>query len=633
MPLAAFALPHLAFAACFAVLALALGRRIAALACPRVDWPREARWGLPLAVGIGALACLASLLGALGLLTRPALLALAAAAALAAGPEWRRLLGGAVTAEPGQPAEPAAAAAARGVAPRQIFPRIWILCAVVAALPCLVLALYPPTGFDALLYHLPAAARFAARSRIALAPELRFPAFPWLNEVLFAAALKLYDDLAAQLVQCTVHLATAALLWEWGRRAFGAWVGALAAALWLGSPLATWLAASAYVEPLVALFLLATAAALDLAERTGDGRALVLAGGLAGCAAATKYQGLLAIALVALWTSTRAPAGQRLRAALLPLAAAAAVALPWYAWIGAATGDPLFPLLTRAGHAPAGTLHLASRAAGVLTLPWHAVVDRGALPYPPGSPFLWALWPLPWLAWRRLPRTVPGPRTLAAIALAGGLAVAFVGADARLVSVVGPLAALSIAAVVAPWAVARWGEAGAAPRLAALALVALLPAWLYTARLVFRRGPIPADAAARDGFLRRQLPGYAALAWVDAAAGGRANVYGMWAENLRYFAAGRYLGDWFGPARFETTLALAGRPAELHARLRGLGADHLLIRRMPWRRDLAPFDVPRLAPFFRLEYRDAEAVVLALDATAARPAVSQGARPTPAGGG
>ena len=607
MPLAGFVLSHLAFVAGFAALSVALGRRLGALVCPEVDWPSEGRWGLPLALGVGAIGCLASLLGAAGLLTRASLVALAAAAVLAAAPEWRPLLRDGWGLATG---------------PR----RGWLLCALAAALPCLLLALYPPTGFDALLYHLPAARGFAASGRIAVAPELRFPAFPWLNEVLFAAALELQDDVAAQLVGCVAHLGTAALLWEWGRRRFGAWTGALAAALWLGSPLAAWLAASAYVEPLVALLLLAAAAALDLAERAHDGRALLLAGGLAGCAAATKYQGLLAVAMVAAWTWLGAPAGRRLRTSLPPLLVAAAVALPWYAWIARATGDPLFPVLTKASHAQAaGGLHAGERITGALELPWRAVVDRGPQPYPPGSPLLWWLWPLPLLAWRRAPQA----RRLAGVALAGGLAIAVVNADARLVSVVGPLAGLAIAAVLAPWAAARWGEAGAAPRLTALALVALLPAWLYTARLAIRRGPIPADPAARESYLRRQLPGFGALSWLNATAGRRATVYGMWAEDLRYYAAGSFRGDWFGPGRFADALALADRPAELQAFLAGLGVDHLLIRRMPWQRDLSPFDSTRLEPCFRLEYRDAEAVVLA---PAQRPRPPDLARKGVAGG-
>jgi hypothetical protein len=38
MQFAGFALSHLAFAACFAALSVALGRRLAALVCPEVDW-------------------------------------------------------------------------------------------------------------------------------------------------------------------------------------------------------------------------------------------------------------------------------------------------------------------------------------------------------------------------------------------------------------------------------------------------------------------------------------------------------------------------------------------------------------------------------------------------------------------
>ena len=93
MPLAGFVLSHLAFVACFAALSVALGRRLAALVCPAVDWPGDGgRWGLPLALGVGAIGCLASLLGSIGLLTRPSLVLLAVAAALAAAPEWRSLL-------------------------------------------------------------------------------------------------------------------------------------------------------------------------------------------------------------------------------------------------------------------------------------------------------------------------------------------------------------------------------------------------------------------------------------------------------------------------------------------------------------------------------------------------------------
>jgi hypothetical protein len=634
MACAVFVLAHLAFATFFAVLAAALGRRLAALAGPAA---RAERWGLPLALGLGAIGCALSLLATAGRLTAPWLIVLLAAAAGVAAPEWRPLL--------------AAVAAAARRPRRQWAPAA--LAALVAAAPSLALALYPPTGFDALLYHLPAAARFASSGRLTVAPELRFPALPWLNELLFAAAMRLQDDVAAQLFECVAFLGAAALLWEMGSRRCGPWAGALGAALWLGSPLAAWAAASAYVEPLVALFLLATVEALLLAREAREPRMLILAGALAGCAAATKYQGLFAIGLVAAWTlrhgapdapSTNAPPGEppepsptaagnapdahrvpagrawrtwrTWRTLAPPLLVAAAVALPWYVWIGAATGDPLFPLLTRLGHPPLTGVPRPP--------PWQVLLAHPCLalrpaiwPYPPGSPLLWLLAPLPLLGWRRFPLAAQ----LATAGLALVLVTAAIHPDPRLLSVAGPLFAGAIAAVVAPWSLARWGAAGAAgaaPRLLAITLLALLPGCSYTALLAARRGAIPCDAVGRESYLRRQLPGYGALSWLNSVHGRRYSVYGLWAENLRYYATGRFLGDWYGPAPFAAAVRAAGRPADLRAFLVTAGADHLLVRRSPGQRDLLPCDDRRVVPFLRLEHCDGEASVWAVAAPAGR---------------
>src|ERR1700674_2911547 len=97
-----FVVSHLAFATFFAVIATALGRRLAALAGPAA---RTERWGLPLALGLGAIGCAMSLLAAAGRLTAPWLVVLLAAAAGAAAPEWRRPQGaaGAAAARPRRP--------------------------------------------------------------------------------------------------------------------------------------------------------------------------------------------------------------------------------------------------------------------------------------------------------------------------------------------------------------------------------------------------------------------------------------------------------------------------------------------------------------------------------------------------
>lgn len=229
-------------------------------------------------------------------------------------------------------------------------------------------------------------------------------------------------------------------------------------------------------------------------------------------------------------------------------------------------------------------------------------------PYPPGSPALWLAAPLPLLAWRRFP--VAGG--LGAAGLAMAVATAAVHPDARMISVAGPLFAGGIAAVAVPWSLARWGTAGAAPRLLAVTLAVLLPGWCWSAAAAARRGAVPHDAASRAAYLRHALPGYAALAWLDAAHGRRCTVYGLWAENLRYYAAGRFVGDWYGAFPFAAAERAAARPAELHAFLLRAGADHLLVRRLPWAPALPallPCGDPRLLPYLRAERCDGEASV------------------------
>jgi hypothetical protein len=281
-----------------------------------------------------------------------------------------------------------------------------------------------------------------------------------------------------------------------------------------------------------------------------------------------------------------------------------------------ATGDPLFPLLARLAHpalagVPRTSAWQALRLAG--SVPWRTVRQE-VWPYPPGSPLLWLLAPLPLCCRRRFPLAAG----LGAAGLALVLLTAGVHADPRMLAVAGPLFAAAIGAVVAPWSLARWGAAGAAPRLLAIGLLALLPGWCYLALLAARRGAVPHDPAGRESYLRRQLPGYGALSWLNSAYGRRYAVYGLWAENLRYYAAGSFVGDWYGAAPFAAALRAAGRPADLRAFLVTAGADHLLVRRVAGQIDPVPCGDPRFAAVLRLEYCDGEASVWAVETAARR---------------
>jgi 4-amino-4-deoxy-L-arabinose transferase-like glycosyltransferase len=523
---------------------------------------------------------------------------------------------------------------------------LFLFLLLLVAAPLFLLALYPPTTFDATTYHLPTAAAFARTGALPFLADLRAPVFPPLAELLSAIALLFADDVAAQLVQLLAAALTAGLLVTWGRHGFRPGAGPVAAALFLGSPLVVHLAASAYVE--MTLTLLATAALFAAARWRGTGSAgwLVLAGFFAGSAAAVKYLGLYFVAAVGIAALAGAARGRRLRAALVVAAVALATLLPAYARIAAHTGNPVFPFLpevfgrspwtrpaAEAADAPLDLeehpAELARRWARLPLLPYDLVFERGRTNHqPPLSPFY--LLALPAVAVgavrdRRLRRLL--------LPAAGYVALfPLLPQDARYLVPVLPLASLAAAEALLglgelrprrvgsggggataalPAQNARHGGRALRRRVltALLALACFLPGWLYAGWRIARQGPVPATAAARERYLASSLPVYPAVRFLNRNRGRAYAVYALHAENLAYFARGRFLGDWNGPAAFGELLPLLHDPAALHAKLRALGADHLLLVRG---KDYRLPEDPAFRRLFREVYADSRARVFAL---------------------
>ncbi|MBC8645634.1 MAG: glycosyltransferase family 39 protein, partial [Thermoanaerobaculia bacterium] len=274
-----------------------------------------------------------------------------------------------------------------------------IAAAALLLAPLLLLPLYPPTAFDATMYHLPYARAFVSSGSVPFLPGLRFPVFPQMAEALFALLLLVSGDVAAQCLQTFFTLSTAGLLFLWGRRLFSRTAGALAAALYLGSPIVGYFSATAYADPALAFFSVAALYAFSRWRVSAQSRWLAVAGFLAGSAAATKYLGLFCVVLLgAAVLLTRIPARRR-RATAIFFVCALAAAGPWYARIAAHTGNPVFPYLPQifgssawdlGGHQPrmeaAGPL--LRRFASVVLWPWDLVFRRERFGWhPPWSPF------------------------------------------------------------------------------------------------------------------------------------------------------------------------------------------------------------------------------------------------------
>ncbi|HEV2855805.1 MAG TPA: hypothetical protein VHC97_23660 [Thermoanaerobaculia bacterium] len=590
--LAGFFLPLLALAATSYV----LGRMI----LWRLPFAsRLERGTVSSALGLALLAHLLLLLGFVELL-RPIPVLLLAAAVHAAGiPAWRELW--------------------TAVRPR----RAWGIALGLA--PLVMLALYPPTAFDATLYHLPFARAFATSGGVPFLVDRRFPVFPQASEILFAAVMLFGRDVAAHGVELLAALLTAALLVAWGRRAVPGYLSAgwIAAAVFLGNPIVPYLAGTAYIEPGLTLFVAASLYTLDR-WRSGGGTAwLALAAAFGATAADVKYLGLFFLGIaglaVVLAGGRSRPVPARLREGLLFAAVAVALLAPWYLRIYLHTGNPIFPYLPQVFGGslwqslprPEVGEPLGGRLLRWVRLPWDILFERGRYNQePPFSPVFLAALPL--LAFGAL-RDV---RVRFLLATAGVYAFAFtwLPSDSRYLVAVLPL--MSLAAVGSMAALAdRWPRL-ASHRLAwALGLASLLPGWLYPVYRIAKQGPLPLTSEAREAYLARRLPVYPAVAWLNRTRGSAYTVWALKAESMAYFADGRFLGDWIGPASFDRVLDDLKGPADLHARLRRLGADHLLVPRdkespsFPQDADLRPWFEPvyedRWARLYELRLTDA----------------------------
>jgi hypothetical protein len=548
----AWALLHALYAAALALIAYGLGR----LVLRRLP-PSPLSTAASTALGLGILGEALFLLASMGWLTRGAVLALLVISSLAIRP----------------------------VKPPMI---------LLATAPAFVLALYPPTGFDATMYHLPFARLFAETGRLAFADTLRFPVFPQLGELLFSAALLVTDDVTAQLTQWLSLAVTTIAVAAIARELAGDRAATLAPALWLGTPLALYLGGNAYIDCTLTMFVtLAFGAWLEW-KRTAHIGWAALAGAFAGFAASTKYHGLFFVlaVLLALRRAGVPPASRRASrpsedsaagadsaardvprlAGGTPALLALLIAAPWYARIWAETGSPLFPYFSSlfGRHEWQTTLDRQMETAAVPAIDplGRALFDPIAQGMAPHSPWVLLLLPFAVFAAVREPRL----RFPLGAALVYALLVSPL--DWRFMIAVVPLIAIGIAV----------GLLRASPSLRntrpavviAIASILAAPGLGWATLLIIKYGAIPATQEARDRFLSRRIAVYDALRFLRDR-GDRPVVYLLHAENAAYYCPARCLGEHYGPYRYDK-LPLDD-PRQLAATLRRFGVQVLVVDR------------------------------------------------------
>ena len=450
-------------------------------------------------------------------------------------------------------------------------------------------ALYPPTAFDAVTYHLPHAQAFVETHSLPFSPELRYPVFPHLTEALFALVMFFWDDTATALVQTLCMFLVAISLYAAGREFFSRQVGLLAAALWMGNPVTVWFASVAYVDVGLAAFVSVGGLAFASWLKTHRTAWLVVSGLLLGFGAAIKYHGLFFVAALGLVSCVLCLRRRQLRLAGLLWIMALVVALPWYARIYHYTDNPLFPLFPGVfGHSewslnlaalpfeesatrlekPAspslaaiprnltktGIYRVLTNPLDFFTLPWKLTLGAERkmgprLPFSAAyllfSPLLvWGLFRSSRIRW--LMALIP-PYVFLWYAT---------GSDIRyLLYVLGFLSLATAAAVLRVTRVAPardWlADKPQDLLIATLCLLALVPsAWLIGRELLDRGAP-PTTEEQRLAYRVKALPPlYQTIEVLNERYGHKYRAYGVRTAKFTYYAQGNLLGDFYGPYRY-----------------------------------------------------------------------------------
>jgi len=481
---------------------------------------------------------------------------------------------------------PALASLADGL--RRALERPW-LC-VLIGLPLLFAlwaCLVPPHQYDALVYHLALPQEYLRAGRLYAPAGIVYAHFPQNGEMLFTLALDMGSDLLAQMYVWLASALAIGWLLTYGRRVTSAapWAAVLVAT----HTAVLLLSSTAYVEPLVMLWMTGAILAFEASDEGAERGPLLLSAIFMGLALGTKYYaGLLAVLLV-----LRLAWRGRWKAAVLHAAVAGALFAPWLIKNWIMVGNPVFPFLYKVFPATkiGWTSELASGYFAVLTEYGHAhgflkdalslpvLLLRNPLRFGGGMDVLgdygWDLtlwlWAYGlWAAWRGRERR--GLALLTALYFAGWFST---GVVLRFLTAMAPAMALVGAAGAAGW---RAKAAPGARALAAASAGLLLACHLFLVLFVhgvFGSGATMLALENRETFLSRRLEYYPC-----------ADVAGSLAPDAKILEVGEQRGYYIPRAHLSTTVHApnlyvsranaASSPEELARRLRSDGFTHLL---------------------------------------------------------
>ena len=207
----------------------------------------------------------------------------------------------------------------------------------------------PPLEKDSLIHHLAVPKLWLQDGGMVERPWLVYSYYPMNLQLLYLIPLALGADWGAKFIHFGFGLLTSGLLFFYLRPRLGRNWGLLAALLFLTTPAVMRLATSAYVDLGLTFFITASLLSLLRWHETRLTRYFLWSALALGLALGVKYNGLIGLPILALWSMALASRqGQKtgrvfLTGTVYVLLALAAFS-PWAIKNYLATGNPLYPL-------------------------------------------------------------------------------------------------------------------------------------------------------------------------------------------------------------------------------------------------------------------------------------------------
>lgn len=202
-------------------------------------------------------------------------------------------------------------------------------------------ALAPPTGMDALAYHLEHPKQFIYAHRLHYVPFTRESLWPYQTEMLFTYGLLLQGTTLAQLFHWCFYGLTVAAVYVLSARWINKNTARIAALIYLLTPMAFAQSGQAYVDMSLAFYVTLAVHFFLKYSSSRKLKNLFLCAVFAGAAAGTKYLGVGCCAILFAFVLIQSPV--RPKDIFIFLAGTSLIAGIWYIRSWVLIGNPVYP--------------------------------------------------------------------------------------------------------------------------------------------------------------------------------------------------------------------------------------------------------------------------------------------------